>query len=55
MAMAGLMAGADGTLIEVHRCPEEALSDGAQTLNFSEAADLFAKLGELLTLREGSR
>lgn len=55
MAMAGLMAGADGTLVEIHRTPEEALSDGAQTLNFPEASDLFTKLGELFTLRESFR
>jgi len=47
MAMAGLVAGSDGTLLEVHRCPEEALSDGAQTLNFDEASELFRQLGEL--------
>jgi 3-deoxy-7-phosphoheptulonate synthase len=32
MARAGLAAGADGLLIEVHHDPEHALSDGAQSL-----------------------
>ena len=32
MARAGVAAGADGLIIEVHPCPEEALCDGAQAL-----------------------
>jgi 3-deoxy-7-phosphoheptulonate synthase len=32
MARAALAAGADGLLIEVHPCPDDALSDGAQSL-----------------------
>jgi 3-deoxy-7-phosphoheptulonate synthase len=32
MARAAVAAGADGLLIEVHNCPEKALSDGAQSL-----------------------
>lgn len=51
MALAGLMAGADGTLIEVHECPEKALSDGAQTLNFNEAATLFRQLRTVFQTR----
>lgn len=47
MALAGAVAGADGLLIEIHKCPEEALSDGAQTLSFEEARDLFQKIGRL--------
>lgn len=52
MAMAGLMAGADGCLVEVHECPEKALSDGAQTLNFAEAEALFRQLAALYEARE---
>ena len=51
MAMAGVVAGADGTLIEIHQSPEDALSDGAQTLNFEEARELFAKLSQMVELR----
>ena len=47
MALAGAVAGADGLLIEIHKCPEEALSDGAQTLSFEEATELFEKLKRL--------
>ena len=40
MAMAGVAAGADGLLIEVHPSPEHALSDGAQSLDLPEFAQL---------------
>jgi 3-deoxy-7-phosphoheptulonate synthase len=36
MARAGVAAGADGIIVEVHPCPEQALSDGAQSLTFPE-------------------
>ena len=32
MAMAGVAAGCDGLMVEVHQCPEEAKSDGEQSL-----------------------
>jgi len=51
MAMAGVVAGADGILVEIHRCPEEALSDGAQTLSFEEAHELFGKLQRVFEVR----
>jgi 3-deoxy-7-phosphoheptulonate synthase len=51
MALAGAVAGADGLLIEIHKCPEEALSDGAQTLSFEEARELFEKIGRLTEIR----
>ena len=34
VAMAGIAAGADGLMIEVHNNPEHALSDGAQSLTY---------------------
>jgi 3-deoxy-7-phosphoheptulonate synthase len=40
MALAGVVVGADATLLEVHERPEEAKSDGAQTLSFEEASEL---------------
>jgi 3-deoxy-7-phosphoheptulonate synthase len=49
MAKAGIACGADGLIIEVHHRPEEALSDGPQSLK----PDKFAKLmRELRTLAE---
>lgn len=40
MSLAGLAAGADGLMIEVHPQPEIALSDGEQSLHFNEYEDL---------------
>jgi len=51
MALAGVMAGADGVIVEIHEKPEEALSDGQQSLNFIESAKLFKKLGKTINLR----
>lgn len=47
MALAALAAGADGLLIEVHPTPEQALSDGAQSLDFSEFERLLESLRRL--------
>ncbi len=44
MSLASVMAGADGIMIEVHNHPEEALSDGAQSLYFDQFKTLAAKL-----------
>lgn len=41
-ALAGIAAGADGVHIEVHNCPEEAMSDGPQAL-LPEQYDKLAK------------
>ena len=49
-ALAGVAAGADGVHIEVHDCPEEALSDGDQALlpaQYHELAGQIQKLAEL--------
>ena len=40
LARAGVAVGADGLIIEVHPCPEEALCDGAQALTLSQYRDL---------------
>src|SRR6185503_20257391 len=40
LARAATAAGADGLLIEVHPCPEEALCDGAQALTPEQYSDL---------------
>lgn len=44
IALASAVAGADGIIYEVHEVPEEAASDGQQTLNFDESAALVRKL-----------
>ncbi|HEV8643179.1 MAG TPA: 3-deoxy-7-phosphoheptulonate synthase [Methylomirabilota bacterium] len=47
MARAGLAAGADGLIIEVHPKPEEALSDGPQSLKPDRFARLMDELRQL--------
>ena len=42
MSLATLAAGADGLIIEVHPQPEDALSDGDQSLNFEEFSNLIS-------------
>ncbi len=44
VAKASVAAGADGLLLEVHPHPEQALVDGAQTLNCGQFAQLMAEL-----------
>ncbi len=52
MALAGVMTGADGIIVEVHSQPEKAFSDGQQTLNFEEARKLFANLRQTYALKQ---
>ena len=52
VALAAVMAGADGIIYETHQKPEEAFSDGQQTLDFSESARLVNKLRKVFALRE---
>ena len=44
MTLAGLMSGADGVMIEIHKNPEKAVSDGAQSLNFKQMETLNQKV-----------
>jgi 3-deoxy-7-phosphoheptulonate synthase len=44
IARAGIAAGADGLIIEVHPCPEKALSDGHQSLHPSEFEQLMTEV-----------
>jgi 3-deoxy-7-phosphoheptulonate synthase len=45
MSKAAAAAGADGLIIEVHPCPERALSDGPQSLDLTGFAVLMKELG----------
>lgn len=47
IALAGLVAGADGAIVEIHQTPEKAVSDSAQTLNFAETARLLEKIRKI--------
>ena len=44
MALAGVAAGVDGVMVEVHPRPEEALSDGAQSLRPPELTELMNQI-----------
>ncbi|MEM9340254.1 MAG: 3-deoxy-7-phosphoheptulonate synthase [Bacteroidota bacterium] len=50
VAMAATVAGADGVIFEIHTKPEEAYSDGQQTLDYEESSRLINKLQELRNL-----
>ena len=47
MARAGVAVGADGVIIEVHPCPEEALCDGAQALTPEQYLELYAQINAI--------
>jgi 3-deoxy-7-phosphoheptulonate synthase len=48
VSRAAVAVGADGLMIEVHPCPERALSDGAQSLDFAGFGRVMRALGEPL-------
>ena len=47
MARAGIAAGADGLMVEIHPDPDKAYSDADQTLNFEQFAEMMASLRQL--------
>jgi 3-deoxy-7-phosphoheptulonate synthase len=49
-ALAGVAAGADGVHIEVHNCPEEAMSDGPQALLPEQYEKLARQIAAMATL-----
>ena len=52
LSRAAAVVGADGLLVEVHPCPEQALSDGNQSLNFSEFRRMMLDLQPYLDLQQ---
>ncbi len=52
VALASVMAGADGVILEVHAVPEKAFSDGQQTLSFQEAGKVYERLRKTYRLRQ---
>jgi 3-deoxy-7-phosphoheptulonate synthase len=44
LSFAAIAAGADGLIVEVHPCPENALSDGDQSLSLDAFADLMRRV-----------
>ncbi len=52
VALACVMAGADGIIYEIHQKPETAASDGQQTLDFQESERLIYRTRKCFELRE---
>ncbi|GGF37193.1 3-deoxy-7-phosphoheptulonate synthase [Echinicola rosea] len=52
MALAGVMAGADGIIYEAHEIPEKAYSDGQQTLDFAQSAQLASQIRQTFAMRK---
>ncbi|MBQ9632577.1 MAG: 3-deoxy-7-phosphoheptulonate synthase [Lachnospiraceae bacterium] len=50
LAKAAIAAGADGLMIEVHNCPEKALSDGPQSLTFEQFDETMKELAPYANL-----
>lgn len=48
MSKAGIAAGADGLMIEVHPCPDCALSDGEQSLTFNQFEILMREIEPII-------
>lgn len=53
MTLAGIIAGANGAMIEVHENPSCALSDGFQTLNFEEFKSTTDKIFKTFEFKKG--
>jgi 3-deoxy-7-phosphoheptulonate synthase len=51
LAKAAVAAGADGLIAEVHPCPEEAWSDGPQSLRLAEFDELMREVAPYVKLR----
>jgi len=51
VALAGIMAGADGVIFELHPNPEKAMSDGQQSLYFEESTAMINKMRKAHALR----
>jgi len=50
MSKAAIAAGADGIMVEVHPCPEKALVDGIQSLNFDQFKTLIDQIAPIVPL-----
>jgi 3-deoxy-7-phosphoheptulonate synthase len=55
LARAGVAIGADGLIVEVHPCPEKAVSDGAQSLTLQGFAEMMRDLQPYIQLWKESR
>jgi 3-deoxy-7-phosphoheptulonate synthase len=55
LSRAAVVVGADGLIVEVHPSPEQALSDGNQSLTFGEFRRMMADLQPYLDLQQAAR
>jgi len=55
LSRAAAVVGADGLLVEVHPAPEKAMSDGNQSLDFSEFRRMMTDLQPYIDLQQESR
>jgi len=55
LSRAAAVVGADGLLVEVHPSPDQALSDGAQSLTFRDFRYMMDDLQPYLAIRDASR
>jgi 3-deoxy-7-phosphoheptulonate synthase len=55
LSRAAVAIGADGLIVEVHPCPEKAMSDGAQSLNFSQFRSMMEELKPFLDIWKETR
>ncbi len=55
LARAAVAIGADGLIVEVHPCPEKAMSDGAQSLRIERFASMMQELEPYIQLWKESR
>ncbi|BDC51666.1 3-deoxy-7-phosphoheptulonate synthase [Bryobacterales bacterium F-183] len=55
LSRAGVAIGADGLIVEVHPCPEKAVSDGAQSLDIPQFRKMMADLKPYINLWRASR
>ena len=50
LCRAAVAIGADGLIVEMHPCPEKAMSDGAQSLNFPQFRSMMQELKPYLDI-----
>ena len=55
ISRAGVAVGADGLIVEVHPCPEKAVSDGAQSLTVADFREMMRSLQPYVRLWKESR
>jgi 3-deoxy-7-phosphoheptulonate synthase len=55
LARAATVVGADGLIVEVHPSPDQAMSDGDQSLTFEQFRDMMDDLQPYLAIQEDAR